>query len=73
MDCIIYITKSLNFLEYVIDLRITRASELLMQDECDIREIASQVGYPNPSYFTRTFKKRFGMTPSEYRMQHVTK
>ena len=58
------------FLEYVIDLRMARAKELLLSDAYDIKAVAAQVGYPYPSYFARTFKKRFGVTPSAFREQN---
>ena len=47
----------------------TMASRLLISSESSILAIAEEVGYENLSYFNRTFKKRFGMTPRDYRKQ----
>ena len=58
------------FLEYVIDLRMRRAAVLLADSDAEICTIASAVGYAYPSYFARTFRARFGMTPSAYRSRH---
>lgn len=57
-----------NFVEYVTGLRITRAKELLAGDDCSIKEICAEVGYSDPNYFSRIFKRNAGgMTPTEYR------
>lgn len=37
----------------------------------DIREIAEKVGYNSSTYFTTQFKKRYGVTPSKWRMNHI--
>ncbi len=56
-----------NFIEYVTSLRIDKAKELLMQKNLSMKEICSLVGYSDPNYFSRAFKKREGITPTEYR------
>lgn len=56
-----------NFVEYVTNLRIGKAKELLMQDESSMKEICASVGYSDPNYFSRIFKKNTGLTPTEYR------
>jgi YesN/AraC family two-component response regulator len=43
-----------------------RAGELLKSGSYLIRDIAISVGYTNPLYFSRIFKKKFGTSPSEY-------
>ena len=55
-----------NFIDYVTDLRINRAKELLRQTSMKINDIATDVGYQQ-RYFNRIFKKQVGQTPSEYR------
>ena len=57
---------------YLNDLRLEKARELLNDDSCflQIKEIGNQVGLVNDSHFTRDFKKKFGVTPNEYRKQH---
>lgn len=56
-----------NFVDYIADLRIANAKELLRDPLRSAAEIADMVGYESSSYFTRAFKKKTGMTPTEYR------
>lgn len=56
-----------SFIDYLNEYRLTMASRLLISSDSSILAIASEVGYENLSYFNRTFKKRFKMTPREYR------
>nr|WP_233167352.1 response regulator [Paenibacillus roseus] len=54
-------------LNYITQLRMQKASELLKRPELKIHEIALAVGYENTSYFCSVFHKHMGCTPSEYR------
>lgn len=56
-----------NFIDYVADLKVNAAKELLKDPLRSASEIAHMVGYESGSYFTRAFKKRTGFTPTEYR------
>ena len=58
-----------NFLDYLTELRIQAACELLKDPLRSSAEVAGMVGYESASYFTRIFKKKTGMTPTEYRRQ----
>ncbi|WP_151734099.1 AraC family transcriptional regulator ['Paenibacillus yunnanensis' Narsing Rao et al. 2020] len=52
--------------------RLEQAQTLLVTElALDIREIAEQVGYNSSTYFTTQFKKRYGVTPSKWRMNHI--
>ncbi|MFW5434958.1 AraC family transcriptional regulator [Paenibacillus apiarius] len=51
-------------IDYVINYRMERASELLKAGQFPIRDIAVSVGYANQLYFSRVFKKKFGVSPS---------
>lgn len=53
--------------QYITDLRISKAKELLAYSSFNITEIASIVGYENPFYFSRIFKKVTAMSPREYK------
>jgi len=55
------------FSEYVTDLRINKACELLKNTELTIDEIATKVGYMDYYYFNKVFKKQCGITPMKYR------
>ena len=52
---------------FVRRIRILRAEELIGQTEDSFSQIAYTVGFSDPKYFTKVFKKETGMTPSEYR------
>ena len=53
--------------EYQIDCRMERATALLMNSDISLVEIASRCGFASHSFFSKTFKKLYGVTPSEYR------
>jgi len=55
--------------EYLTALRIQGAKELLRGSNLPLYEVASQVGYESDLAFTKTFKKRTGITPTRYRKQ----
>lgn len=57
----------MTFIEYLNDMRIARACQLLSETNCTIAEICYNSGFNNMSNFIRTFKKRKGMTPNAYR------
>ena len=52
--------------EMIRSLRLQRAAELLVRHTGNISEIAYEVGFNNPSYFSECFRKHFGYLPSEY-------
>ena len=52
---------------YINNLRMTRAGELLKDKNSYIKEVAISVGFEDQLYFSRLFKRYYGMTPSEYR------
>lgn len=55
--------------QYLARLRLERATGLLLQEGLSIREVAARVGIDDPFYFTRMFKKQYGVAPSEYAIQ----
>lgn len=58
-----------NFVDYITGKRMDEAKDLLNTTHLRIKEIAHQVGYEDSNYFCRLFKKKFGITPKEYRKQ----
>lgn len=56
-----------NFIDYVTQVRIEKAKQLLMIKEMSIKEVCVAIGYKDPNYFSRLFKKQIGVTPTEYR------
>lgn len=60
-----------NFRKYVIDLRMQLAKEKLLSTDISVSDIAVQTGFMSTSYFIRTFKSYFGVTPSKYREEQL--
>jgi two-component system response regulator YesN len=56
-----------SFTGYLAELRIQRACRKLRTENTPIQEIASDVGIPDPYYFSKIFRKITGMSPSNYR------
>jgi len=55
--------------EFVREVRFERAAEYMRETNLTVSEISYKVGIEDPRYFSRCFKQKFGMTPSEFR-QH---
>lgn len=55
------------FVSYLNDYRLTLAARALAEGQEDVLTVAMDVGFSNVSYFNRLFKKKFRMTPLEYR------
>lgn len=60
-------TTKQNFVEYTTMVRLKRAKILLKDKRLGIKEIGIRIGYRDPNYFSRIFKKYEGVTPTEYR------
>lgn len=59
--------KGYTIVDYITRLRIEKAKHLLSTTNLKIQEIAEQVGYSNPYYFSSVFKKKTGLQPKNYR------
>ena len=57
------------FLEHLTDLRVAKAEQRLRTTNMSVNDISKSVGYPDPGYFVKVFKRSTGMTPSEYRLK----
>jgi two-component system response regulator YesN len=55
------------FIDYLTRLRIEEAKELISNELLSLKEVCYEVGYNDPNYFSRVFKKVAGMSPTEYR------
>lgn len=53
--------------DFVRHIRIQRAEELITKSDYSFSQIAYSIGFSDPKYFSKCFKKETGMTPSEYR------
>ena len=62
--------KKISPSDYITDLRIERAKELLLANpSCKIKDIALSVGYNDPLYFSKVFKNLTGVSPKQYAEQ----
>ena len=61
--------KGITLHQYVIQYRIKYAVSMLRYTDKSIADIADETGFTDASYFTKSFKAQFGMTPKEYRNQ----
>lgn len=58
-----------NLTDYINTVRIKKAKELLKRNEMSIKEIGYEVGYSDPNYFSKVFKKYEGYTPTVYKFK----
>ncbi|MDF2922405.1 MAG: response regulator [Paenibacillaceae bacterium] len=59
--------SGLNFVEYITEVRMGMAKELLLNPTLRVHDICQMVGYESPRHFTKLFKNATGMTPKSYR------
>lgn len=52
--------------ELLQNMRLKRAAHLILQDQLRISEVAYMTGFTNPKYFSKCFKEKYGVSPSEY-------
>jgi signal transduction histidine kinase/DNA-binding response OmpR family regulator len=57
--------------DFIVSIRLKHSAKLILEGNKKISEIAYQVGFNDPKYFTRCFKKHFGKTPSAYMQEQV--
>ncbi|MGO4889738.1 helix-turn-helix domain-containing protein [Anaerobacillus sp. MEB173] len=61
--------QGISFRQLLANKRINEAKRLLQASQLTIKEISHQVGFHNPSYFTRQFKEMTSLAPRDYRLQ----
>ncbi|MGP4038832.1 response regulator [Gracilibacillus sp. D59] len=59
------------FIDYLTEIRIKNAKELLQTNNATLKEISYEIGYKDPNYFSRVFKKHVGLSPKQYQSQIV--
>ena len=60
-----------SFIGYLTEYRMERASRMLIETNEKSYVIAQKVGYTDPNYFSYVFKRKFGVSPSKYRAEHI--
>ncbi|GAA4058912.1 hypothetical protein GCM10022410_02620 [Amphibacillus indicireducens] len=74
----IYISKmfkeklGINYIDFLTECRIEKAKELIQNPEKSIKEISYDVGYHDPNYFSKVFKKTTGISPMTFRERVLT-
>ena len=61
------------FIQYLNDYRLGIASQRLLSGQEGILEVAGSCGFENLSYFNRLFKRKYGMSPGQFRNQYVSR
>ena len=59
--------KNENYISYLTGMRMEKARALLKEPRASIKEVSAAVGYNDQNYFSRIFRNKFGMTPTEFR------
>ena len=59
--------KGITFINFITNLRLDEAQKLLKETDLSIKEITAHVGYNDQNYFSRIFRNKFGISPSEFR------
>jgi two-component system response regulator YesN len=62
-----------SIVDYIIEKRVEEAKKLILLDTMSLRIISDTVGFSDYNYFARTFKKRSGYTPLEYKKKFTSK
>ena len=57
--------------DYLIQVRLDKAKELLSRIDLKIKEIAYDTGFSDPNYFCRAFKKKTGLNPTNWRLREI--
>lgn len=66
-------TTGSNFTDYLLDLRMEKSRTYLADVTYKIKDVSTLVGFSDARYFSNTFRKKFGMTPLEYRNKHAAR
>ena len=61
-----------SFTDYILELRVNKAKDLLKNTNMDILDVAASSGFENQSYFTKIFRKSTGLTPRHYRQNYLS-
>lgn len=63
----------ITIMEYVMKKKMQRAGQLLLNDDMSIREVSELCGFPSIEYFSRSFKKHYGLSPYAWRSENMHK
>ena len=58
---------------YITERRLELAMTMLKKNDCSINNVAEKTGFSNPGYFAQVFRKRFGLSPRDWRLRNLDK
>ncbi|PPA69359.1 response regulator [Jeotgalibacillus proteolyticus] len=62
----------INYISFLTECRLEKAKKLMRDSEKSMKEISIDIGYHDPNYFSKVFKKAFHMSPTDYRKQRLS-
>lgn len=71
LSTVFFAHTGMRFVDYLTIVKMKRVGWLLQKTELKITEIASRMSYKDMGYFSKLFKKQYGVTPSEYRIPRI--
>ena len=66
-------TTGMKLQEYITEVRLKKAKNLLSNIDLKIKEVAYETGFKDPNYFCRTFKRKMGLNPTNWRVKKLIK
>lgn len=63
----------INYIDFLTECRIQKAKSMMSDPELSLKEITFEVGYNDPNYFSKVFKKVCGVSPTDYRKMMLSK
>ncbi|MDQ0862097.1 response regulator [Bacillus sp. V2I10] len=63
-------TSQTTFIDYLTEARLAKARQLLNENTYSLKEISHMIGYKDPNYFSRVFKKHYLISPKQFNKQH---
>jgi two-component system response regulator YesN len=64
---------STNYIDFLTECRIEKAKDLLGDPDKSLKEITYDIGYNDPNYFSRVFKKMTNLSPTDYRKELISR
>jgi two-component system, response regulator YesN len=62
-------TTNITFIDFLTEVRLGKARQMLLENQLSLKEISFMVGYKDPNYFSRVFKKHYNQSPKQFQKQ----
>jgi AraC family transcriptional regulator of arabinose operon len=59
--------------EFLMQVKLDKAKQLLLDSQAPVQEVSQMVGYENPLTFSKSFKNRYGLSPKAYRLRNTAR